>query len=99
MEGSVEQKDTKQHCRIFSVSDIHTDEQANWDLVQSWLDDKDQYNRETGKCYYLGSCFSFAGMIKFTIGDVLIVAGDISEDLDVIVETFNLLKQIFEHIF
>lgn len=31
--------------------------------------------------------------------DILIVAGGISEDLKVVTETFEVLKELFEHIF
>jgi len=62
--------------RIFCVSDIHTDEEENWKIVNSWK--AEDYNRNT---------------------DILIVAGDISDNMSVIEETFLVLKKIFSHIF
>jgi hypothetical protein len=73
-----EQKDTseKETCRIFSVSDIHTDHPSNWDLLLSW--DPLLFNKDT---------------------DVLLVAGDISTDLEVVVKTLKHLKTLFNDVF
>jgi predicted phosphohydrolase len=57
--------------RIFAISDLHTDFEANWREIQ-----------ESSQTYYRD--------------DLLIVAGDISHRMDVIVKTLNYLNSIFK---
>jgi hypothetical protein len=33
-------------CRVYCVSDIHTDHKRNWKIITSWK--QEHYNRETG---------------------------------------------------
>eukprot|EP01103_Thecamoeba_quadrilineata_P015297 TRINITY_DN4792_c0_g1_i1.p1 TRINITY_DN4792_c0_g1~~TRINITY_DN4792_c0_g1_i1.p1 ORF type:complete len:284 (+),score=30.51 TRINITY_DN4792_c0_g1_i1:12-863(+) len=62
--------------RVYLISDIHTDEHENWEVVKKWVN-----------------------FLQTSKEDVLILAGDISQDLDVVEETLKFLKAIFVNIF
>ncbi len=71
--------------RIFSVSDIHSDHEENWDLIKSWKNLG--FDSKSGlRCFYRDAMNNFE--------DILIVAGDISTDLDIASETLKFLKEV-----
>jgi len=87
--------------KIYSVSDIHTDEAENWDVIQKHVDERiaalklsknklDESGANVGgndtDLYYLNQ-------------DVLIVAGDVSSKTKVLRQTLTLLKTAFASVF